>query len=84
MHGHAYGLLRRAVRLLSIRRQREEVILNQVPQPVLYVQQQAVKLISGSGVDIQRSLPFSCSGALWRMKRRFSIWISATLFLLER
>jgi hypothetical protein len=55
MHGHAHGITRRAVHLLSIPRQREDIILNQIPQPVLYVRQQAVKLVSGSGIDIHWS-----------------------------
>jgi hypothetical protein len=57
MHGHAHGITRRAVHLFSIPRQSEEIILDQIPQPVLYIQQQAVKLISGSSVDIHWSSP---------------------------
>jgi hypothetical protein len=57
MHHHAHRITRRAVHLLSIPRQREQIILNQIPQPVLYIQKQAVKLISGSGIDIHWSSP---------------------------
>ena len=51
MHHHARGVTRRAINLLSIPCQRESVVADQFTQPVLYVQQQTVKLISGSCFD---------------------------------
>lgn len=41
------GVTRSAVNLLRITRQRQSVVSDQLTQPVLYIQQQTVKLIRG-------------------------------------
>ena len=52
MHHHAHSITCRPVQLLSIPCQRQPVICHQLVELVLDVQQQAVKLVSGSSLNV--------------------------------